>query len=248
MLKPGILCSLLLLSGCNPNNQSAAESILTLQLRFNGEALGCDRLINLADTPWSLSQLQLYLSDFQINNKPVLLDPTMTYQQPQLALLGMVCSEPDNANWQLKFTRPLTAGQMSFNIGVPEQRNHQNPLQAKTPLNQSDMYWSWQQGYKYLRLELAKETEQWALHLGAAGCHSASPMRAPQAPCQHQNRPKISLRYRGEKTLILDLAPMLADITLSADNHCMSYPNRLSCQILLPRLGIGGDAQGWSLQ
>ena len=248
MLRPGLFLSLLLLCSCTPNTGDTNHSSLTLQLRFNGEELRCNQMIRITDKQWMLSQLQLYLSDFHINNKPVLLDPTLTHQQPQLALLGMVCSEQDNANWQLKFTRPLTAGQLSFTIGVPEVRNHQNPLQAKTPLYHSDMYWSWQLGYKYLRLELASETEQWALHLGAAGCHSASPMRAPQAPCQHQNRPKITLNYNGEQTLNLDLAPLLTGLALTPDNHCMSDPNRLSCQILLPRLGIGSNALGWSLQ
>lgn len=248
MLRPGLFFSLFLLSSCTPNTRDTNDTLLTLQLGFNGEVMGCNQLISIQDKQWELSQLQLYLSDFRISGKPILLDPTLAHQQPQLALLGTVCNDKPNANWQLKFTRPLTAGQLSFNIGVPEQRNHQNPLQAKTPLNQSDMYWSWQQGYKYLRLEIASDTAKWALHLGASGCQSASPMRAPKAPCQYQNRPQITLNFNGERTLNLDLAPLLADLALSTDNHCMSDPNRLSCQILLPRLGIGGDALGWSLQ
>lgn len=248
MLKTGILCSLLLLSGCSPSKHNAPDNVLSLQLHFNGEVLSCSSHIKPLGTQWQLSQLQMYLSRFELDGKPLLLDPTLVHQQAQLALLGTVCNAQENSSWQLSFTRPLSHGTLSFYLGVPEAYNHRNPLQAVSPLNQSDMYWSWQQGYKYLRLELAGKQQQWALHLGAAGCHSASPMRAPQAPCQHQNRPKISLQYRGEKSLILDLAPLLADMTLSSDNHCMSDPNRLSCQILLPRLGIGGDAQGWSLQ
>uniref|UniRef100_A0A486XIS8 Copper-binding protein MbnP-like domain-containing protein n=1 Tax=Rheinheimera sp. BAL341 TaxID=1708203 RepID=A0A486XIS8_9GAMM len=219
-----------------------------LQLQFNGQPLSCDTVITLADNSWQLGQFQLYLSDFSLNNKPLLLDPTPAHQQPQLALLGTVCSEPAFDNWQLKFTRPLTSGTLAFSVGVPLARNHQDPLQAKPPLNQSDMYWSWQQGYKYLRLELNGADSQWALHLGATGCQSPSPMRPPSSACQQQNRPQIAVAYQSGQSLSLDLAPLLDGISLSADNHCMSDPNRLSCQALLPRLGIGAAPLGWSAQ
>ena len=247
MLRPGILLLLLLLSGCD-NTTTANSSSLALQLQFNGQPLSCDTAMMLSDKPWQLAQLQLYLSDFSLNNKPLLLDPTPLHQQPQLALLGTVCNEPANANWQLKFTRPLTSGTLAFSVGVPLARNHQDPLQAKPPLNQSDMYWSWQQGYKYLRLELTGADSQWALHLGATGCQSPSPMRPPSSACQQQNRPQIAVAYQSGQSLSLDLAPLLDGISLSADNHCMSDANRLSCQTLLPRLGIGATPLGWSAQ
>lgn len=247
MLRPGILLLLLLLSGCD-NTTTANTSSLLLQLQFKGQPLRCDTTMLLSDKPWQLAQLQLYLSDFSLNNKPLLLDPTPLHQQPQLALLGTVCSEQANANWQLKFTRPLTSGTLAFSVGVPLARNHQDPLQAKPPLNQSDMYWSWQQGYKYLRLELSAADSQWALHLGATGCQSPSPLRPPTNPCLAQNRPRIAIAYQSGQSLSLDLAPLLDGISLSADNHCMADPNRLSCQTLLPRLGVGATPLGWSAQ
>ena len=245
MLRPGILLLLLLLSGCD-TAPTANPSSLSLQLQFDGQPLRCDTTIVLSDKPWQLAQLQLYLSDFSLNNKPLLLDPTPLHQQPQLALLGTVCSDATSDNWQLKFTRPLTSGTLTFSVGVPLARNHQDPLQAKPPLNQSDMYWSWQQGYKYLRLELSAADSQWALHLGATGCQSASPMRPPTSPCLAQNRPRIAIAFQVGQSLSLDLAPLLDGISLSADNHCMADANRLSCQTLLPRLGIGAAPLGWS--
>lgn len=251
MLRPGILLLLVWLSGCDKATTAKNTTSLLLQLQYSGQPLNCDSSLMLADSPWQLAQFQLYLSEFRLNNKPLLLDPTPVHQQQQLALLGSVCGEPENANWQLKFTRPLTPGELTFVIAVPLSRNHQDPLTAKPPLNQSDMFWSWQQGYKYLRLDMhstAQPGQQWSLHLGAAGCQSASPMRAPAVDCSHTNRATVSLAYQPGQQLILDLAPLLAGVQLSADNHCMSDPNRLSCQTLLPRLGIGGQAQGWSMQ
>lgn len=254
MLRAGLLLLSCILTGCNP--APGTTSTLTLQLRINDKPLSCDeafsqagRALSQTEKAWQLQQFQLYVSDFRLNNMPLLLDTAALHQQADIALLGTVCDGADN--WQLQFAGPLTAGQLSFTLGVPAALNHQEPLRAAAPLNQSDMFWSWQQGYKYLRLDIhstAQPARQWSLHLGATGCRSASPMRAPQADCSNPNRVTVSLNYQPGQQLTLDLAPILAGINLSADNHCMSDPNRLSCQTLLPRLGIGARPQGWSMQ
>lgn len=255
-----------LLTGCESGTTTSGSTSesgsagLSLQLQYNGAALTCDSTLNIAGKPWSLQQFQLYLSEFSVNNTPLLLDPTLPYQQANIALLGAVCDGNalnSRGNWQLKFASALPSGSLSFTVGVPQLRNHQDPLLAKTPLNQSDMFWSWQQGYKYLRLELAgkasdkvnsPQANAWALHLGATGCQSASVLRAPSKACAQPNLARINLPFQRGQTLQLDLAPLLHGINMSADNHCMSDINRLSCQTLLPRLGINGKALGWSMQ
>ncbi|MDP2715032.1 MbnP family copper-binding protein [Rheinheimera sp.] len=261
MLRASLLLLWWILTGCNP--APGSTSTLTLQLRVNDKPLSCDSVFSLTDEAvsltdkaisqagrvWQLQQFQLYVSNFRLNNRPLLLDTAALHQQADIALLGTVCDGADN--WQLQFATPLAAGQLSFTLGVPAVLNHQDPLRAAAPLNQSDMFWSWQQGYKYLRLDIhstAQPAQQWSLHLGATGCRSASPMRAPEADCNKPNRVTINLDYLPGQQLILDLAPILAGVNLSADNHCMSDPNRLSCQTLLPRLGIGALPQGWSMQ
>ena len=249
MLRLSLALLPVLLSGCGPAAPKSSTT-LSVQLHFNGAPLHCSSPIDIAGQNWQLQQLQLYLSDFSLNNNALLLDPTLPHQQARLALLGSVCdnSATQSANWQVKFTRPLTPGKLTFFVAVPQSLNHQDPLSAKAPLNQSDMYWSWQQGYKYLRLELAGAQQQWALHLGASGCQSASPLRPPATACAAQNRPHVRLNYQYGQNLIFDLAPLLDGLALSADNHCMADPNRLSCQTLLPRLGIDAPPLGWSMQ
>ncbi|MGP9800283.1 MbnP family copper-binding protein [Rheinheimera sp. NSM] len=247
MLRAGLLLLSCILTGCNP--APGTTSTLTLQLRVNAKPVSCDTAFSLTEKAWQLQQFQLYVSDFRLNNMPLPLDTAALHQQADIALLGTVCDGADN--WQLQFAKPLTAGQLSFTLGVPAALNHQDPLRAAAPLNQSDMFWSWQQGYKYLRLDIhstAQPGQQWSLHLGATGCRSASPMRAPEAGCNNPNRVAINLDYLPGQQLVLDLAPILTGVYLSADNHCMSDPNRLSCQTLLPRLGIGARPQGWSVQ
>jgi len=50
-------------------------------------------------------------------------------------------------------------GDLSFSIGVPNYLNHQNPVKAQPPLNQSAMHWQWLSGYKFLRLEYEKDDQ-----------------------------------------------------------------------------------------
>lgn len=245
MLKRSFILLPALLSGCGPS-QSADTRTLSLQLLFDGTALDCQQVLTINNQHWKLQQFQLYLSGFTLNDNTLPLTSGPAHQQADIALLGTVCD--GTGNWQMQFAKPLSSGQLSFTLGVPAALNHQDPLRAASPLNQSDMFWSWQQGYKYLRLELAGTEQQWALHLGATGCQSPSPMRPPATPCQQPNLARINLNYQSGQTLTLDLAPLLSGISLSADNHCMSDANRLSCQTLLPRLGINAAPVGWSMQ
>ncbi len=233
----------LMLPGCGP-----AGTVLPLQLNWQQQAISCNSTLALPNGNWQLSQLQLYLSDFSLNGQPLQLKTAadLPWQQAGVALLGSDCAAA--GQWQLHFTEALADGEFSFTLGLPAALNHQDLLRAATPLNQSDMHWSWQQGYKFLRLELENTTGHWALHLGSTGCNGVSVMRPPTAACRQPNRVTISLPYRSDQQLVLDLAKLLADFSPGADNHCMADLLSLSCQQLLPRLGIGAPQQLWRMQ
>lgn len=80
-----------------------------------------------------------------------------------------------------------------FTLGVPFDLNHANPLTAAAPLDRSELFWSWQLGYKFLRADLADGEREWSFHLGSTGCVSASSVRPPSAPCAEPNRVRIEL-------------------------------------------------------
>jgi len=42
---------------------------------------------------------------------------------------------------------------LKFGLGVPFALNHQNQATAPSPLNLSALFWSWQSGYKFLRID-----------------------------------------------------------------------------------------------
>lgn len=84
---------------------------------------------------------------------------------------------------------------IEFKLGVPFDLNHSDPLTAKPPLNDSTLFWTWQQGYKFLRFDFANGAEGYAFHLGSTGCESASALRPPEAPCAQPN--VVTVRLTG---------------------------------------------------
>lgn len=231
------------LGGCQPQNPPG----LHLQLQWQGQPLRCDSNLTLAGQTFQLAQLQLFLSDFS-QTKPIALTPG-PYSNDRLVLLGVDCQSNDAGQWHIPLASVLTTGPLSFSLGVPADLNHQNPLLAATPLQQTDMHWSWQHGYKFLRLDLTGHAN-WSLHLGSTGCTSPSVMRPPQSPCQQPNLVKVQLQYSGQQQLVLDLAPLLQDFGASGENSCMSDPQTNSCRQLLPRLGVDASAVAglWQLR
>ena len=227
-----VIFTTLCLFGCKP----AAPTSLKVQLHFQNQPIDCKSKITLTNGQGQLSQLQFYLADFQLNGQTLLLQQNADtpWQQTRLALLGTDCQ--NKGQWQLHFAEAVPLGALSFYLGVPAELNHQNPLTAVTPLNQADMFWNWQGGHKFFRLELQGTAQSWALHLGSTGCKSASVLRPPAQPCEQPNLAKVRLPYQGEANLTLDLAPLLADFSPSAAQSCMSDPLKHSCQLLLPRL------------
>lgn len=226
------------LQGCQP----PAPTPVAVTLLWQGQPLRCGQSLPLREPGWQLSQLQFYLADFSLDGQPLALVDS-AWQNPTLALLGTDCHS--EAHWQLWFAKPLPDGELQFSVGVPAALNHQNPLTARHPLQQADMHWSWQSGYKFFRLDLQGPAGGWSMHLGSTGCQSASVMRAPTEPCKAPNRPQVRIPWQSGSRLTLDLAALFAKLQPDANNSCMSDPNQRSCQQLLPVFGLSGPQQLW---
>ncbi len=208
-----------------------------MQLSWQQQIVDCQQHLLINNQQWQLQHMQFYLSDFSLNQQPLSL-ATTSWQQPQLALLGTDCQ--GNSNWQLQFMQPISAGTLRFTLGLPFSINHQNPLTATAPLNNSAMFWSWQLGYKFLRLDLQGPDYGWAFHLGSTGCQSASVLRPPAMPCQHANAVEVVLDYQPGQQLQLNLERLLSDIPLLSDNSCMSDAQQQSCQMLFSNTAAPG--------
>ena len=129
---------------------------------------------------------------------------------------------------------------IEFELGVPFEHNHANPLTAPAPLNVPSMFWTWQSGYKFLRLDIGSD---WSFHLGSTGCVSESAVRPPRV-CEQPNLATIRLpaaaAFAG--VVAVDLDTLLADVDIAAADNCVdAYGNLEICRRLLTRLGIDVD-------
>ena len=143
---------------------------------------------------------------------------------------------------------PVVAGRVAraryhaleFELGVPFERNHANPLAAPAPLNVPSMFWTWQTGYKFLRLDIGTD---WSFHLGSTGCISESAVRPPEG-CGQPNRVTIRLPAEAafEGATVVDLDTLLADVDTASAASCVDdYGDLALCRRLLARLGIDAD-------
>lgn len=148
-----------------------------------------------------------------------------------------------------------------FTIGVPFALNHADPTLASSPLNLTAMFWTWQGGYKFIRVDLSTAGRPivagpspapsgWSLHLGSTACAAAS-RTSPAASCANPNRVTIRLpRFDASRNVIvIDPAPVLsaANVDVNAPETspgCMAFLNDPDCLSVMPRLGLayGGEA------
>ncbi len=134
---------------------------------------------------------------------------------------------------------------LSFKIGVPSDRNHLDSATAPAPLNVPAMWWAWQGGYKYLKLDLnTPKNPAYYLHLGATSCDGS-----PEAgfTCAYSNVPSFTVPYNlAGGTVILDVASLYDGVDLDVVNDttkdpvpgCMSFAGDPQCPSVYGHLGL----------
>lgn len=142
---------------------------------------------------------------------------------------------------------PLTG--VCFDLGVPFELNHRDPVTQPSPLNSSGMFWNWQGGYKFLRIDGVGDPDGLAVgynvHLGSTGCVSSGPTTPPQTQCKNPNRPRVCLSpFDPDHDRIharLDALLEDADVTVNTPDTapgCMSGNADPECIPVLPKLGL----------
>lgn len=249
----------------------AAEPVtLRFQPLLGGQPFACGHApaaLGAAATPVQVSDFRLYLHDVALlaadgRAVPVALEET-PWQHRGVALLDFEdgtgpCANAGNrpVNAALRGTAP--AGDyvgLRFTLGVPEALNHADATLAPSPLNLTAMFWNWQNGYRFLKLDLVAAGEApaahgrggFALHLGSTQCAAEAPTR-PGRDCRNPNRLVVELRGFDPRreAVVVDPAPVLAGADLSRNTPntppgCMSFPNDPECRALLPALGLPYD-------
>ena len=200
--------------------------------------------------------------------QPIALDQDGQWQSGDLALrdvedaTGACTNGTQGTHTGLTGTVPegSYAG-LFFTVGVPFDQNHVDPTLAPAPLNTTAMFWNWQGGYKFVRIDMVPAgmkmdtmatnagaghggAKGWFLHLGSTMCDAASKTSAPSA-CKNENR--IDVRLDGfdpaKNTVVIDPAAVVAkaDLTVNAPETspgCMSFPGDADCMTVMAKLGL----------
>ena len=155
---------------------------------------------------------------------------------------------------------------LRFQLGVPFELNHADATIAPSPLNLTSLFWNWQAGYKFLRVDLASSGRQqdikpgdvprfgdregsnrlgFAIHIGSTMCAASGPTDKPTA-CANPNRATIEFaNFDASKNVVVaDLKGLLDGVNVDVNQPetpagCMSTPNDSDCNPLMRNAGLG---------
>ncbi|WP_437728937.1 MbnP family copper-binding protein [Sorangium sp. So ce861] len=234
----------------------------SIALRFEGrvgeDVFSCGETYALgtASTEVGISDFRLYIHDIRLHRAdgddvPVTLDQDGLWQFQDLVLLdfedktGSCANGTEPTNGEVRGTVPQgTYDGLSFKLGVPFALNHDDVATAPSPLNLSGLFWSWEAGYKFARIDTvpAEGSERFFLHLGSTGCVAGED--GAVAECDRPNVAEVVLTGFDPltTTVLVDFAALVAASDLSTDGGgapgCMSGTEDPECAAIFERLGI----------
>lgn len=205
-----------------------------------------------------LSDLRFYVHDIRLVDArgaetPVELEQDGVWQVENVALLdfedatGACTDGTAELNSVVRGTVP--AGEyvgVRYRLGVPFELNHENVATSPSPLNISTLYWVWAFGHIFFSTittmtpEAGAEANPHFVHLGSTGC-TGDPELGEEVSCSNPNRPEFNFDTGFDpatSTIVLDIAPLLAQSNLGSEIGCHSFPDTPACTAPFEALGL----------
>jgi len=233
---------------------------LTFDARFGSQPAACGQAADGVGTSGSsveLQDLRFFVHGVELvtadgDAVAVSVEDDGAWQSGGVALLDFEDATGKCANGSSQLNSAVTgtvpAGEYTgvrFVLGVPAELNHEDPTVAPSPLNLTAMHWSWQGGYKFMRMDLSTEglPEGWFFHLGSTGCEADE--SGTITGCASPNRVDVELEMDPDsQVVVVDFAALLAGSDVDTDSGgaqgCMSGPDDPECPPLLDRVGVSG--------
>lgn len=255
-----------LLAACAGDARAPAEPQLTLafEARVGDAPFSCSSLATgMGTTSATVEPLdfRIYVHDVRLlradgSEVPLLLVDDGKWQSSGVALLdfedktGSCRNGTPDLNTALRGTAP--AGEyvgLKLKIGVPFALNHADSTTLASPLNLSSLYWDWNAGHKFARIDgrlagsTAAPTEATAfnIHLGSLQCRGAA---NAITDCSRPNIGEVELRGFDPtaKTILVDYKALVAKSDLTRDlggaSGCMAEADDPECPPILAHLGV----------
>ncbi len=188
--------------------------------------------LGLSNTSYQPKDLRFYVHDIRLvshEGDTVKFDLANdgAFQKDGIALLDFedatgLCSNGTAAtHTQLTGSLPQNHYHLlKFTLGVPFAQNHQDATTALAPLNNSGMWWNWNGGYKFIRIDgnTTGLPSGHNLHLGSTGCTASASNPNEITSCVNANRADVTLPFDPETTsVVLDLKKLFAQSNLDTN-------------------------------
>ncbi|XXX73589.1 MbnP family copper-binding protein [Sorangium sp. So ce134] len=244
--------------GGGAGGSDAAVAVeLTFEGRVGDEVFSCSDTyaVGTTATEVKLNDFRLYIHDVRLHRAdgeevPLALEQDGRWQFEDVVLLdfedksGSCANGTQETNGLVRGTVP--AGEydgLSFKLGVPFELNHGDASVAPSPLNLSGLFWSWNAGYKFLRIDSVPEQggDPFIIHVGSTGCVADG---GEVTACDRPNVAEIVIRDIDPLAtkVLVDYAALVLDTDVSANAGgtpgCMSDATDPDCPPLFTHLGI----------
>lgn len=256
-MKQALVCLVLGLAGGCAKNPPATVSF---EGRVGEVAFACGSSfygVGSTATEWTPQDFRMYVSHVELIDAagvsvPLELDADTPWQVDDVALLDFEDASGGCSNGTAQTNAVLTGTApegvytgIRFDIGVSDHLNHQDASVAPSPLNLSTLFWGWEAGYKFMRIDGATtgQPEGTLFHLGSTGCSADA--SGEVYTCNAPNRPQVELTGFDpfRQPILVDLAGLFygADLDENADQTptgCMSIPTDADCEAPFSNLGL----------
>jgi uncharacterized repeat protein (TIGR04052 family) len=249
------------LAGCGGEHPGGggdlADFAITFEARFGAETFACGKAfagVGKTSTTFTPSDLRFYVHDVKLvhhvgQEETLELDQDGKWQHQNVALLdfedrsGTCTTGTADVNAVVKGKAPAGTYQgVHFKLGVPFELNHKDIGSAPSPLNLSTMYWAWNGGYKFARIEGRSTGQPFVqLHLASTGCMGGNNVTG----CARPNRADVTVMGVDPATskVVIDLARLYADTDLDANQQgtpagCMSDATDGDCSGIFKNLAL----------
>jgi uncharacterized repeat protein (TIGR04052 family) len=238
-----LAASTVVLSACSGSSGTPSE--IHFGVRMDGEA-GSSAAVTVRNVQFYVHDVQLL--DAAGRPHPFRLDAVAPWQSAEVALVDLGRSGETICSATIRGTPALSTDQtytgIRFSIGVPFELNHANPLAAAAPLDRSELFWTWQSGHKFLRVDLVDAGREWSFHLGSTGCTSASAVRPPAAPCTQSNVMRVEITGIDplRQSIQLQLHEFVSSMRAAEHAICTGdYAHNPACADVFAKTGLQAD-------
>lgn len=251
-----------------------AADVQNVAIRFQAmvgrEKFACGRTYEGIGTTGSRitpRDFRLYVHNLRLIDEtgkpvPVELEQDGKWQLDDVALLdfedgtaGCVNGTPD-VNDRVIGRVPMSRySGLRFTVGVPFNKNHTDLTTQPPPLNLTALFWVWNAGRKFARLDFSSTglPRGYVIHLGSTGCMPNETKITVPTQCSEPNRPEIEIAGfdASRDVVIADLGSLLRDSNVdSSQSHmgagCMSERDNADCAPVFANFGLpfAGKAAG----